>query len=194
MIDWETVYQAADRRVQSLLVLVRVGIVVLGSLLLGIGLVIYLLTGSNPWVLVISGVIAGLVVWVLFKQLGRDLQDDPLVLIGEVQAREAEIVGKPATQDAGQESEAQRTRYYLQLEVHEAFSLNVRGKQTARPDMQGHQRIRSVGPLNDRLSENELVTLACLPNGKAFARVEDLLRAPDDDPATSEQQPLAGDQ
>jgi hypothetical protein len=99
-----------------------------------------------------------------------DGRGSPIVLEAQVREKE-QVVNERKTR----RGETRITiHYFLHLDVAKVVRLDRSGEQQPLSNTPTRHKLWSEQRLYERLHEDDTVTLVCLPNGKAFARLEDL--------------------
>jgi hypothetical protein len=173
-VDWRHVYHASRMHMKSLASLGQLAGALFGFVVLGIGILLFLVSGQLL-VLPFAGLLAAIIAVAFVLRVRRSSSGNPLVIGGKVTQKEEAPAG----------SSTRKAHYYIQMDVIEAFALDEDGRQHPLAEKQGQQRIRANSQLFGKVHEQEDVRLLCVPTGLAFARLADVLEDADDNEATS---------
>lgn len=163
-----TVYANAQgfSRVSGIFKLV-VAVVFAGvALVVGVGLYLFVENGL-PGAAIFW--IAGVVVAVLYGWRGyRDLTGEPVVLEGT-------IVRKERYTSSGSSTGSRTVKFYLHMEVTDAFAVTSTGARRPLGSWTGQRRVSAQGRLFDAVAESEEIAVVCTPAGEAAAKLDDLV-------------------
>lgn len=171
-VNWARVYNAARMQVHtqatSKVLLAGLG----GFVVFNIGMCLGVFFNVSIYITAMFLVAGIALVWVVGRSGWNDYMGRPLVLVGQV-------LEKRWTSSTDNSNDAARERFFVRLDISDAFYLSEQGPQEAVPRFRGQRWLRSQERLYRYLHEQTVTTLLCTPDGEAIAHLDDLFDEPE---------------